>query len=101
MAEYVIAGVALPQLNDAQLKSCKKIVDIKESDGKFYAIIYASWGYQGKKFRNRLEQKAATDFRLFSLKCLAFSNVKFDYHLHLIANKYFHNHPYNDDAVPI
>ncbi len=57
MAEYVIANVVLPKLNAAQLRACKKIIDIRESDGKFYAIIYASWGYQGEKFRSRLEQK--------------------------------------------
>lgn len=57
LSEYIIANVALPALDSKQLKSCKKIVDIQENNGKFYAIIYASWGYRGQKFRERLEQK--------------------------------------------
>jgi len=57
MAEYIIANVVLPKLNDVQLKKCKKIVDIKEVNGKYVSIIYASWGYQGEKFRRRLEEK--------------------------------------------
>ncbi len=56
-SEYIIANVILPKLNDVQLKACKNITDIKESKGKLYAIIYTSWGYQGEKFRNRLEKK--------------------------------------------
>ncbi len=56
LSEYLIANVELPKLNDKQLKSCKKIVDIQENKGKFYTIIYASWGYQGHKFRARLEE---------------------------------------------
>ena len=59
LSEYIIANVELPKLNDKQLKSCKKIVDIQENNGKFYAVIYASWGYRGQKFRERLEQKLA------------------------------------------
>ncbi len=57
MAEYIIANIALPKLRDEQLKKCKKVVDISEIDGKSYAIVYASWGYQGKKFRNRVAEK--------------------------------------------
>ncbi len=57
MSEYVVANIALPKLRDEQLKKCKKVVDISEIDGKLYAIIYASWGYQGERFRRRLEEK--------------------------------------------
>ena len=58
MAEYVIAKIELPNPNDRQIKTCKKVVDIqKGNDGKFHAIVYASWGYQGKKFKERLEEK--------------------------------------------
>ena len=57
MAEYTIANIVLPKLNDLPLKRCKKIVDIQEDNGKYFAIIYASWGYQGEKFRRRLEEK--------------------------------------------
>ena len=57
LSEYIIANIKLPRLNEEQIKACKKFVDIKESGEKLYAIIYTSWGYQGEKFRKRLEEK--------------------------------------------
>ncbi len=57
LSEYIIAKIKLPHLNDEQINACKKFVDIKESGGKLYGVIYTSWGYQGEKFRRRLEEK--------------------------------------------
>jgi len=55
--EYIITNVDLSYLDKNLIEICKKEFDTIVVDNKVYAIFYSQWGYQGRKYRERIEKK--------------------------------------------
>ena len=55
--EYIITKVDLTDLDKWLLETCKKNFDTIVVNNKIYAIFYSSWGYKGKKYKERIERK--------------------------------------------
>jgi len=55
--EYIITNVDLSDLDKELIEICKKEFDTIVVNNKVYAIFYSQWGYQGNKYRERIEKK--------------------------------------------
>ncbi|WP_318940843.1 hypothetical protein [Lutibacter sp.] len=55
--EYIITNVDLTDLNKRVIEKCKMEFDTIVVNNRIYAIFYSSWGYKGKKYKERIERK--------------------------------------------
>lgn len=55
--EYIIALIDISDIDDVIIKKLDKKFDFIEKHNKVYIEIYSSWGYQGSKFKERLDEK--------------------------------------------
>ncbi len=55
--EYIIALIDISDIDNLIRKKINSKFDIIEKNNKIYIEIYSSWGYQGNKFKERLNEK--------------------------------------------
>jgi len=55
--EYIIALIDISDIDDVIRKKLNRKFDFIEKHNKVYIEVYSSWGYQGSKFRERLDEK--------------------------------------------
>ena len=57
VTQYIIANIDFTDVKKPLLENCKYKFDIIEKNHRTYVVIYCSWGYKGKRFKERVENK--------------------------------------------
>lgn len=55
--EYIIAFIDISDIENTVRKKLTSAFDIVNAKNKIYVQFYSSWGYQGVKFKERLNEK--------------------------------------------